>query len=111
MKLIDLAKIDNERNKKYEKFTEEINKFKLENDYDFELDYPDKDHLIITIKSLEDYPEKIHDNLCEHFDVRLQYAQYLKQQAPYNKYYTGIELVYSPVHHYTTFMEYKEIKL
>ena len=47
MKLIDLAKIDNERNKKYEKFTEEINKFKLENDYDFELDYPDKDHKIV----------------------------------------------------------------
>lgn len=112
MKFIDLTKIDNKRNKTYEKFEEQLNEFRLDyrGDYEFELNYADKDHLIVSMDSHEEYNEEIHDKLCELFDVRLQYVNKILQQNP-NTNYTTIEYIYSPVHHYTEYLEYKDVNL
>lgn len=110
MKFIDLKKNDINRNDAYKKFEEELNKFKLKYDNKFELDYYSVDELVVTIDQYDVYSEDMHNDLCETFDVRLQYVcKSIIQNHKTSQ--DKIEFIYSPVHHYVTYIEWEDIEL
>lgn len=104
-------KADARKKEIIEELTSQINKFiEKYNDYNFNLYFPDEAHLVVSLESSTDYAENIHDDLCESFDVNLQYVTWVQQQNP-NKYTKNIELIYTPRHHYTTNLKWNDIKL
>lgn len=111
MKFISILKADNNREECIEKMNEEINKFKYKyKDYPFELYFPDAAHLIVQIRDSHAYCEEIHNDLCETFDVNLHYVTHWHQEQPNNT-IKNIELIYTPVHHYTDNLEWEDIIL
>lgn len=110
MKFIDLKKSDINRNETYKKFEEALKKFKNGYENNFELDYYSTDELIITVYDPKEYNEKLHEDLCETFDVRLQCVYKSDIQTP-KKHSNKIEFIYAPVHHYITYLEWGDINL
>lgn len=96
MRFKELTLIEEERNDTFTKFEMELEKFRLAyNTIAFEVDYIDRDHLLVTTENILEYPEEVHNKLCEHFDVKLTYVNKLNQQSSRGHYLT-VEYVYQP---------------
>lgn len=110
MKFIDLKKSEIKRQDTFKNFEVALNRFKNGYDNDFELDYYSTDELVVTIDDPREYNENIHDDLCEKFDVRLQFVCKNHIQTP-KAISEKIEFIYAPVHHYITFIKWEDINL
>lgn len=97
MKFEELRQIEELRNEIFKKFEKELNDFRSTyNLNEFELNYADTDHLIVTTENILDYSEKIHNTLCDYFKVKLTHVNRLNQQSARGEYLT-IEYIYQPV--------------
>lgn len=97
MKFEELTLIEDKRNNTFIEFEKELTKFKeYYHDADFDLNYADTDHLIITTENILEYTEKMHIKLCRYFNVKLTYVNRLNQQSARGHYLT-IEYIYQPV--------------
>ena len=111
MKFISLMKAEARKQEIIDTLNEEIRKFTQSyKNYDFYLQVPDEAHLVVSMDSSKDYCEEIHNNLCDKFDVELQYVTWAQQQNP-NKYTKTIELIYTPKHHYINTLKWDDISL
>lgn len=94
MKFKELLETDNQRNQAYVDFEKELTGFRNQyNNYDFDLNYSDNEHLIILVENVGGYNQEIHVQLCRTFNVKLVYVNRLTQQTA-RGYYLTIEYIY-----------------
>jgi len=89
MKFKELLETDNQRNQAYVDFEKELTGFRNQyNNYDFDLNYSDNEHLIILVENVGEYNQGVHESLCKQFDVKLVYLNHLTQQSNKETYST-----------------------
>ncbi len=89
MKFKELLETDNQRNQAYVDFEKELTGFRNQyNNYDFDLNYSDNEHLIVLVENVLEYNRGIHEQLCRIFDVKLVYLNHLTQQSSKETYST-----------------------
>jgi len=94
MKFKELDNIETQRNRTFQKFHDELEEFKLQYpEAEFDLQYADREHLMVITESVADYNKEIHESLCSYFNVKLTYVNRLNQQSARGHYLT-IEYIY-----------------
>ncbi|MBQ2652520.1 MAG: hypothetical protein IJF83_03105 [Methanobrevibacter sp.] len=111
MKFKELLKHDNTRNEAYVEFEKELTRFRDQYDtYDFDLNYSDNEHLIVLVESILEYDKRIHERLCECFDVKLVYLNHLTQQSS-NETYSTWEYIYMTNDSLETELKWEDIRV
>ena len=110
MRFKELTLIEEERNDTFTKFEMELEKFRLAyNTIAFEVDYSDRDHLLVTTENILEYTREMHNNVCRYFNVKLTYVNRLNQQSARGHYLT-IEYIYQPADAPEKQLQWEDIK-
>lgn len=110
MKFEELTLIEEKRTKVFRQFEKDLKKFK-ENyeDVNFDLNYADRDHLIVLTENILEYTREMHNNVCRYFNVKLTYVNRLNQQSARGHYLT-IEYIYQPADAPEKQLQWEDIK-